>query len=186
MLGPLYSGEVAEAALWPVWSPDGNRVAFAAGERRTLTVYDFFTDLNRDLGVAGAGPATWLPDGSAIIVLTNDLTAQLMQVSYPEGVAQLVQVPAGEIRSFALSPDGVQIALVQQDAQGVPRVWVGAVATGAGAQLDAVEPLSTLHWSPDGTQLAFVSADGALVLYAGATGTTAQIFSDVTQIVWAP
>jgi Tol biopolymer transport system component len=186
LLGPLYSGEVAEAALWPVWSPDGNRVAFGAGERRTLTVYDFFTDLNRDLGVASVGPATWLPDGSAIIVLTNDPTAQLMQVPYPEGAAQLVQVPAGEIRSFALSPDGAQIALVQPDAQGVPRVWVGAVATGAGAQLNAIEPLSTLHWSPDGTQLAFVSADGALVIYAGATGTTAQIFSDVTQVVWAP
>lgn len=199
LLGPLYSGDGSDIAYAPSWSPDGNQVAFIDGLTQTVTVYDFFTDLNRPSAVTSAERAVWLPDGTALVVSTIDpeqpeRAPALTLAPFPDG--EPTALTAGDTAALtpALSPDGMQVAFVRQDAANpAGAIWVLPVAGGAAQQVSSgagqdTQPL----WSPDGTQIAFIrnSLSGELrsdlVVVDRATGAETTALSDVVQAVWAP
>ncbi len=199
LLGPLYSGDGSDIAYAPSWSPDGNRVAFIDGLTQTLTVYDFFTDLNRSLAVTSAERAVWLPDGTALIVSRidperPDRAPTLTRVPYPEGAPiDLTDGTTADL-SPAVSPDGTQIAFVRRAADSpVSTIWI--VPTDGGAAQPISSGTGQDHqplWSPDGTQLAFIRSSLAgelqseLVVVDVATGAEVSVLNDVVQAVWAP
>jgi Tol biopolymer transport system component len=199
LLGPLYGGDGSEIAYAPSWSPDGNRVAFIDGLTQALTVYDFFTDVARPLGVASAERAVWLPDGAGLVVSAIDperpeRAPGLTSIPYPEGaVVALIDSSQADL-SPAVSPDGNRIVFVRRVPDGpASAIWVVATdgstaeAVSAGTAQDT-QPL----WSPDGTQIAFLRSSLAgelqsdLVVVDLATGAETVALADVVQAVWAP
>lgn len=115
------------------------------------------------------GELSWTPDGQAL-VYTRGGDLEFPDRGYPnprafpQGVEQDVWMVSasggeprqlGEGRSPAVSPDGKQVALIYKD-----QVWLAETSgTVKAAQLIHDEGKDgQLRWSPDGSQLAFVSA----------------------------
>ena len=112
----------------------------------------------------------WTPDGKTLIYVRGGDFDQLGEApnprSNPEGVEQEVYaVPIaggearklGEGRSPAVSPKGDRVAFLNKG-----QIWWVALAGGEkpAQAVHAHGSALSLRWSPDGTQLAFVSARG--------------------------
>ena len=100
------------------------------------------------------------------------------EVPPPEGT--LFKVPPGRM-SFALSPDGSQLAFVAEPAPGSPgrdRIWVRAVADTEVRWLTGTEGAWGVFWSRDGRSLAFF-ADRKLKRIDLTDGPVVTIFEDV-------
>jgi dipeptidyl aminopeptidase/acylaminoacyl peptidase len=114
------------------------------------------------------GELSWTPDGKAI-VYTRGGDFEFPERSYPNpssnpaGVEQDVWEVAvsgggprklGEGHSPAVSPDGKQVAILFKD-----QIWLAGIEGPAKAEelLHSEGKAGSLRWSPDGTQLAFVS-----------------------------
>jgi len=164
-----------------VASPAGNRVAWvfyarglrnvwvaeagAGGAYRSRQITQYTQDDGQDVG-----ELTWTPDGLAIVyVRGGDLENggnYPNPASVPEGVEQdvwVVSVEGGAPRKLAeghspaVSPKGDSVAYVFKD-----QVWL--VKLGEGAKPEQLihdkGKCDSLHWSPDGSSLAFVSRRG--------------------------
>jgi dipeptidyl aminopeptidase/acylaminoacyl peptidase len=114
------------------------------------------------------GELSWTPDGKAI-VYTRGGDFEFPDRSYPNpavnpaGVEQDVWVVSadggaprklGEGRAPAVSPGGKQVAFIFKD-----QVWIAALdsATKSEQLFHSEGKADSLRWSPDGSQLAFVS-----------------------------
>ena len=94
-----------------------------------------------------------------------------------------------------VSPDGARYAMLQVDADGGRRVWIGSLSGDeAPTPLDlGVEPLDDPdgpQWSPDGSQLAFVAphpADGRSAIWVGLVdGGPARMLVDHAAVDTSP
>jgi hypothetical protein len=66
----------------------------------------------------------------------------------------------GVCYSASFSPDGARIAF-NSDLGGIPQVWTAAVDGGWPEPVTALDdPVHFLHWSPDGSEIAFTVAPG--------------------------
>jgi Tol biopolymer transport system component len=156
--------------LWPSWSPDGDRVAFASSRHSwhsTILDFNIYTisadgsDLRKvtEDGEWGSWPS-WSPDGIRIAFMSPDNGPQLFLVD-ADG-SNLVGLTSGSQGGGlpAWSPDGSRIAFTSErdgdqeiytmDAQGVSAIQL--TYDPATDQLPA--------WSPDGSMIAFVSDRG--------------------------
>ena len=137
---------------WPVWSPDGNFLAFIAGGR--LAVMDADGKNRRHIADGTFRPG-WSPDGRQIAVMRG-FSIWIFDVETREGR----EIPKTRVgMSPTWSPDGAQIAfrsdirhegnwdiyLIDIDGQNLKRL-----TTNRG---DDHYP----GWSPDGTEIAFSS-----------------------------
>jgi len=142
--------------IWVAEAPAGGGKSIA----RQLTSYS--GDAGQDVG-----ELAWLPDASAVVyVRGGDLEnggAYPNPTSLPQGVEQDVWfIPLsggapellGEGHSPAVSPRGTSVAFIYKG-----QVWLAKInPIGKAAQLIHGEgQAKSLRWSPDGTQLAFVS-----------------------------
>ena len=71
-----------------------------------------------------------------------------------------ILTPAGDLVSFALSPDGQQIVYVATS-DGAPRLWLRSLTTATAQPLGGTEGAEYPFWSPDSRSVGFF-ADGAL------------------------
>ena len=165
----------------PVISPDGKWLAFASNRNRYWDLYLLelatgqVTRLTDTLEYDAA--PSWSPDGAFIAYESyqkNHLGIFIRSVSDPTQVYALTNDKATNT-SPAWSPLGRQIAFIS-DRGGEPDVWVADLDKTGDEKFfnisnspDSVE--SHPAWSPDGTKLAWASADPA-------SGLTAIYFWD--------
>src|SRR6185295_5816135 len=83
--------------------------------------------------------------------------------------------PTSDPVSFALSPDGRQLAFVAM-VQGVPRLWVRPLDQAAARPLAGTDGASYPFWAPDGTAIGFFAANKLQRIDLG--GGAPQVLAD--------
>jgi Tol biopolymer transport system component/predicted Ser/Thr protein kinase len=123
------------------------------------------------------GRMAWFVAAAALVVAVAAIAAVLAR--RPEPIVTQLEVvtpPTSEPFSFALSPDGRQLAFVAV-ADGAQRVWVRRLDQGTARSLAGTDGASYPFWNPDGTAVGFF-ADGKLKRIDAAGGAP-QSLTDV-------
>jgi len=156
----------------PVWSPDGNQIAFARGNMdppRTQSIYVMDSDgsnVKRLTEFETGGYTSWSPDGERIAFEGNfdGIWEIYVMDSNGSNVQRITHTPVRDAGSFApeWSPDGQKIVF-DSNRDGSFEVYV-MDADGSNVQRlthndkDDARPA----WSPDGQRIAFNSSrDGS-------------------------
>lgn len=167
--------------LYPAWSPDGQQVAFTSNSDSNWDIYVIDVNgkgsirLTSDAGYEGN--PVWSPDGTQIAYVSGrDAKRDIMVMNADGSNPQpLTTRTTSADYSPAWSPLGDQIAFVS-NRNSTPHVFVvdvGCIGDSDTCDQQAVD-LTSDHqgsdmdpaWSPDGTQLVFVSdRDAASDLY---------------------
>jgi len=157
----------------PVWSPDGNRIAFFSvrdGNDEIYTVGADGTDLRRlTNNVADDANPAWSPDGTKIAFTSDrggNFDIWIMGADGSDPV-QVTTDPADDDWP-AWSPDGTQIAFTS-DRSGDWAIWV-MNADGGPSTLLVANGSTTAAWSPDGNRIAFDRGGDLYVMSADGTG----------------
>ncbi|MGQ0734154.1 MAG: protein kinase domain-containing protein [Acidobacteriota bacterium] len=139
------------------------------GEAR-LVLEDVQTGRDEGRSPTGTTPVTRRPLASLAVAVTllgagaaAGLVAARMLTTTPdrpETRVEIVTPPTNDLLSFAISPDGRQIAFVSFD-QGVPRLWVRGLDSTEARVLPRTDGAVFPFWSPDARSLGFF-ADGRL------------------------
>ena len=167
---------------WPVWSPDGRRIAFVrdTGDKscRVMEI-PAAGGSPRELGDCLGGQPhslSWYPDGSALIAAGlpgpaghHGAGRALYRMPIATGVWEPIvydKSPTDEDVSPQVSPDGRWIAFQRNLSLG--DLWRVPVGGGAPERLTRLRTnLYGLTWTPDGEHLVFSRyADGEIVLSA--------------------
>jgi WD40 repeat protein len=172
---------------WPVWSPDGGRIAFSGGsDGDTVMVMNADGTGARALGFGGT-PA-WSPDGATIVFANGGLWTIGADGS---GLSQLTGTPDG---APAWSPDGGSIVFSRFDSDtGQDHLWKMDADGGNQVQLTN-DALSDLYadWSPNGTRVVFERSDRSgksQIVVMNADGTSQSTLTSVGQNAnptWSP
>jgi Tol biopolymer transport system component len=135
----------------PVWSPDGQHIAFVADYR--LKVVDAAGGVPRDLGrsVASGRAPSWAPDSRHIVFDSlRELFVAGIDGGAPDSVLNAAWAPAW-------APDGRQIAFISQR-DGKPSFYLMDADGSHVRRLSAIPAIEQPPvWAPDGTRLAFLS-----------------------------
>src|SRR5262249_48159634 len=147
---------------WPVWSPDGNRLAYRSGKMARFRMWEMPADRSRPAAqLQGAGimqsAESWSPDGKAIAytAMTAEGGAHIM-IASADGAREArslvdVNAPAG---SPKFSPDGKWLAYCSNES-GKAQVYVQAFP-GPGAKIQVSNDGGTDPvWKRSGGELYF-------------------------------
>ncbi len=150
-----------EFADWePVWSPDGNRIAFRSNRDGPWYIYVMNADGSDVLRLTDydAFQPSWSPDGSRIAFISDRDGNHEIYVANADGsgVVQLTDNYSIDVKP-AWAPDGRHIAFVS-DRDGDYDIYVMSSDGSSSVQLtDNDSEDSDPAWSPDGHRIAFKS-----------------------------
>ena len=154
----------APGSGWPVWSPDGKRVAFqsAPDGKRGIYVKDANGAGAEQLLAPGRGiPTSWSPDGQSIL-FTENLQAFLLPLA-GDGKPASAGFPSVYSQSQAtISPDGKYLAFSAIDS-GRTNVYVQAMPPNMGKWQISVDGGAQPRWRRDGKELFFLSQDSEVM-----------------------
>jgi Tol biopolymer transport system component len=154
----------------PVWSPDGQRVAFQT--RRDGEEHIYVTTVGRGSEVPLVGrvqqsqsPNDWSADGRFLLYRVTGETTRgdlwVLPLDRKTPASPVVASPFDE-RDGQFSPDGRWIAY-QSDASGRWDVYVQAFPGGGVRTQVSASGGAQPRWSPDGRELFYVSLDSRLM-----------------------
>ena len=171
--------ETPAEELSPVWSPAGDEIAFIRidGDRTAYLAINADGTNERllaetDVLYSRLSSAAWSPDGSQLVLqLAQDGETNLFLVN-TDGSGQEVLSEDAELFVPSWAPDGARI-LIQAGLAPAPRLF--SVPSDGTDQLELTEDARLASWSPDASQIAFVSErDGNSEVYVmNAAGTGA-------------
>ena len=167
----------------PVFSPQGDRIAFIRDGRQIMTVNPDGSDLRPLADLGTVIRLAWSPDASALLASTFSLEhLQALRVVQSDGSgSRTLDLNGIYAVSGSWRPDGRLIAFVGYQA--------GALATFiADADGTNVRPLGVgpddwsggLEWSPDGKQIGFLSPTEEVSAYPAQAGRTI-IIADIAE-----
>lgn len=179
---------------WPVFSPDGSRIAF--GRTRT--------GINADVWVMDADggnprpltsdPAAdflqdWFPSGDRIFIL-SDRSGRFtpFALTLADGKVTPLAVDTGDLWVPRLSPDGRRIAYNSKSGGITVNVWTAPLGGGRAEQLTFDrESMGFPTWSPDGRFLAMQvqRGDDTQVVVLPSTGGTPELLTSAHGQSWA-
>jgi Tol biopolymer transport system component len=113
---------------------------------------------------------------AAIVALAIPAVRYLRETPPPETRVEIVTTATGQPTSFALSPDGRQIAFVAS-VDGEPRLWLRSLATTTAQPQAGTEGARYPFWAPDGRSVGFFVANAVKRLELG--GGAPQILASV-------
>ncbi|HQR35337.1 MAG TPA: protein kinase [Blastocatellia bacterium] len=156
---------------YPVWSPDGSRIAWLANRDRAFQIYQKLAngvgqeELLRKEEVA-ISPGSWSADGRFLLYTENDPKTRqdLWVLPLAEGrqPALFLQTPFAET-SGRFSPDGRWIAYTSDD-QGRNEVFVQTFPDLVGGKWQiSTSGGQQPWWRSDGKELYYLSNDGKLL-----------------------
>jgi eukaryotic-like serine/threonine-protein kinase len=154
----------------PVWSPDGNRIVYAA---RDVKVKAANGSPEEEVLLKRIGfPSSWSPDGRLVIFMEGGVNTRMdiwaLQMSGEKKAYPLSQSPFDE-RSPQLSPDGQWLAY-SSDETGDYEIYVQSFSAEGKLGTDK-KRISTRGgrspvWRHDGSELFFVGGDGSMMATA--------------------
>ena len=136
----------------PLWSPDGQRVAFTSNRNGQMEVLWQAADgsgntdtlVTFDPSITEVVPGDWSPDGTWLVAMAQDDIGMVM-VGDRDSWQFLIESPADE-RNPTISPDGRWLAYGSRETGGF-EVYVQRFPEGGGRQQVSVSGGHTPKWS---------------------------------------
>jgi Tol biopolymer transport system component len=168
-----------ESEAFPVWSPDGTRVAFASSREGPLNIYQKSSGGGAEEPLLKAGennyPTDWSPDGRFLLYATMKGDLWVLPLFGDRKPFPFSQTPFS--KNWArFSPDGRWVAY-QSNASGQNEVYVQPFREGTGAGSAATFQVSTNggtdpQWRRDGKELFYMAPDRTLMAVDVKLGST--------------
>jgi eukaryotic-like serine/threonine-protein kinase len=142
---------------WPVWTPDGERIAYWTGESEDWSIHWIASDgsgESEQLTTLQGMPSSWSPDGDSLVFLHASESQLDIWLQPLEGEARpLIDSPYSETCP-AVSPDGRWLAF-QADYTGRSEVYVTSFPIPESRIQISAEGGASPVWAPDGRELFF-------------------------------
>ena len=153
--------------VWPVWTPDGSRLAYASNRSG-----EFRTYIRASSGVGGEdslihmdsgqdGPTDWSSDGRTIALSRNATTAWDMLLQTPGGKPEPFIATQFSERMARFSPNGRWLAYASNES-GRHEVYVVPAAGGGGKWQVSTQGGDDPFWRADGKEILYIAADRSI------------------------
>lgn len=150
----------------PMWSPDGDRIAFTSVSLGDSGLWIMTNDGSDPAPLTAGHYPSWSPDGTLIaFTMVADGDPSIATVRLEDGAVSVLQQVPGLDTHAAFSPDGGRLAFVSDWAAYDFVYDIYAMAADGGDRVQLTNGFAmmpqlrhSLHpaWSPDGSMIAFV------------------------------
>ncbi|HEX2780154.1 MAG TPA: protein kinase [Gemmatimonadaceae bacterium] len=162
----------------PSISPDGRRVAYAAGRSQQMHIFVRPTSGGAAIRLTTDSTGNewfprWSPDGTRVLFLARGGVFSAAATGGAPAREEVAARASAIVTSAAWSPDGREIAYVRGDS-----LLARASGMGRARLIATSRDLHSCAWSPDGARIACVSGNGFYVT-VGATAGAGPMFGNL-------